>query len=443
MDIGILNIGDELLAGKILNTNQFEIARLLTPLGHRIVYALVVGDDEAALGAAFAATLGPGSGPRIPAWPAVDILILTGGLGPTRDDLTRQAVAAYLGVDVEESPDALAWLSAFLGRGAADLPPGQRNQALVPAGAAPLRNPAGTACGFRVRVGATEVYAFPGVPMELEAMVTEHLLPDLAGDKVLLEKGLWTWGWSEGAQRQALEGLVLPPAFRFSSLPGEKGVRISLNVLAIPSERARCEEELDSAWRSLVAAIPPECLVDQGGLSLPEAVFALLKARGLTLSVAESCTGGGLGALLTSVPGSSSVFERGYLTYSNAAKTDLLGVPEEVLKTFGAVSEETVLAMAQGCLRRSGASHACAITGIAGPDGGTPEKPVGTVWIAVAGQASSVGAPVEAGGSNSTGDRQTFHARRFQFRGDRHAVRQRSTYAALNQIRLFLLGKAV
>jgi PncC family amidohydrolase len=160
--------------------------------------------------------------------------------------------------------------------------------------------------------------------------------------------------------------------------------------------------------------------VHAGGLSLPEAVFELLRARKETLSVAESCTGGGLGALITEIPGSSAVFERGYLTYSNPAKTDLLGVPGEVLGAYGAVSEETALAMAQGCLERSGATYACAITGIAGPDGGTPEKPVGTVWIAVASRAAR-------------------HARRFHFRGDRQNVRRASALAALNQIRLFLL----
>lgn len=441
MNIGIINIGDELLAGKILNTNQFEIARLAAPLGHRIPYGMVVGDDVPSIGMALSSALGrperavsgaDGGWPSLGdagSWPPVELLILTGGLGPTRDDLTRQAVAAYLGVEVAENAVALSWLAGFLGRSPQDMPPGQRVQAAVPEGTAPLRNPAGTACGFRFRAGSTTVYAFPGVPRELEAMAALHLLPELAGDSVLLEKGVWTWGWSEGAQRQALEGLELAPSIDFSSLPGERGVRISLRILASKSEKALREAELETAWKGLLAAIPEECLVDRDGLSLPGAVFTLLESRSSTLSVAESCTGGGLGSLLTETPGSSSVFHRGFLTYSNQAKIDLLDVPEEVLETFGAVSEEVARAMALGCLKRSGANYACAITGIAGPDGGTEEKPVGTVWIAVA-AAAAEGGPV-------------CHARRYHFRGDRQAVRQRSCYSALNQIRLFILGKPI
>lgn len=446
MDIGILNIGDELLAGKIVNTNQHDIATLVTPLGHRVAYGLVVGDSGPAIATALEATLGipshaartakepsrpadlstadrTAAHPAIPAvWPAVDVLILTGGLGPTRDDITRDAVAAWLGVGVVEHPLALEWLSAFLGRPAQDLPPGQRVQASAPAGAEPLRNPAGTACGFRFRAGRTEVYAFPGVPKELKAMAALHLLPSLSGDRVFLARGLWTWGWSEGAQREALASVRIPDPFLFSSLPGEKGVRISLQA-AVPSPEAdHRQAELDLAWSAIVAAIPSEHIVDPQGLSLPEIVLALLKSRGETVAVAESCTGGGLAYLLTEQPGSSAAFDRGFLTYANKAKIDLLGVPADLLEAHGAVSEETALAMALGCRERSGATYACAITGIAGPDGGTADKPVGTVWISVVSRVAS-------------------HARCFHFRGDRQTVRQRSAYSALNQLRLFIQGK--
>jgi nicotinamide-nucleotide amidase len=426
MDIAILNIGDELLAGKILNTNQFDIARKVTPLGHRVTMALVVGDDERAIGQALESILGRADAPR-PDGSAPDILILTGGLGPTLDDLTRQAVADWLGVEVGESPEALAWLADFLRKPIGEIPPGQRLQASVPAGTDPLRNPAGTACGFRFAAGSTRVFAFPGVPAELDAMADLHLLPNLLADRVFLQKGLWTWGWSEGDQRQALEGLALPEGFHFSSLPGDRGVRLSLSGAFPVSEMAAREAALEAAWKALTAVIPPECLVDLGGLDLPSTVFALLRERHAILSVAESCTGGGLGALLTETPGSSAVFEMGFLTYSNQAKIDLLGVPSEVLEAHGAVSEETALAMARGCLERSGASYACSITGIAGPDGGTPDKPVGTVWIAVAGAASSMPSGLAEA-----------HARRFRFRGDRHTVRRRSALSALNLIRLFI-----
>lgn len=430
MRIGILNIGDELLAGKILNTNQFELARLLSPLGHDIPYGLVVGDDEDALGRALHLALAgdAGEGPHPDAssgnlsWPGVDALVLTGGLGPTRDDLTRQACAAFLGVETAEHPEALAWLGAFLGKPVEDLPWGQRVQARVPSGTQPLRNPAGTACGFRFVRGSVQVFAFPGVPKELEAMARMHLLPALVSDRVLLEKGLWTWGWSESDQRQCLEGLRLPDSFRFSSLPGERGVRISLQCLCPPAERGKREGELAGYWRDLLAAIPPAVVVDPEGSALPEAVYNELLARGATVSAAESCTGGGLGFLLTETPGSSAVFTQGFMTYSNAAKIELLGVEPLVLERHGAVSEETALAMARNCLERAGTTYAVAITGVAGPGGGTPEKPVGTVWIAVA-------------------SRQSSHARKYLFRGDRQAVRWRSCYSALNHLRLFITGQ--
>lgn len=428
MNIAIINIGDELLAGKVLNSNQQDLSRLLVPLGHRVRYGLVVGDEEAEIVAALDEALGrPGRADatvRPAARPPVDIVILTGGLGPTRDDLTRQAAAAWLGVPVVEDAGALAWLADFLRTDPASLPPAQRVQAEVPRGTRALRNPAGTACGFAFTSGDARVFAFPGVPRELGAMAALHLVPVLSGDRILLERGVWTWGWSESAQRDAFRSLAFPEGVRFSSLPGERGVRISLQWAVPAAEQARYESDLETAWSSLLAAIPPEHLVDAQGRSLPEAVFALLKDRGATLSVAESCTAGGLAFLLTETPGSSAVFERGFLTYADAAKTDLLGVPEGLLRAHGAVSEETARSMAAGCLERSGATLACAVTGIAGPDGGTSEKPVGTVWVAVA-------------------SRQAMVARKFQFRGDRQAIRQRSAFSALNQIRLFLLEKGL
>lgn len=427
MDLGILNIGDELLAGKILNGNQFDLARLLTPRGHRLAYGLVIGDDRAAIAATLKTALAGTSAPFAP----VDVLVLTGGLGPTRDDVTREAVAAYLGVPLVENSEALGWLADLLRKPATDLPPGQRVQSLIPSGSEPLRNPAGTACGFRFRSGPTWVYAFPGVPRELEAMATLHLLPSLAGDRILLQKGVWTWNWSEGLQREALESLSLPADYQFSSLPVERGVRISLQVLVPSAEASLREVEFDQAWRAVLSAIPSECLVHPEGLSLPAAVQNLLLERQATVSVAESCTGGGLAQLLTETPGSSAVFHRGFLTYSNQAKIDLLGVPESVLADYGAVSEEVSKAMVSGCLQRSGSTYACAITGIAGPDGGTPDKPVGTVWIAVAGPSGSSESSI------------TVLARSFKFRGDRQAIRQRSALMALNQIRLLIQGKLI
>jgi PncC family amidohydrolase len=172
----------------------------------------------------------------------------------------------------------------------------------------------------------------------------------------------------------------------------------------------------------MMDAVPPVALVDGDGATLPQAVVKLLLAKRATVSVAESCTGGGLGFLITETPGSSDVFQRGFLTYSNQAKAELLGVDAGIIEANGAVSEETALAMAKGCLERSGATYSAAITGIAGPGGGSPEKPVGTVWIAVATQGF-------------------VHAKKFQLRGDRNVIRWRSAYWALNQLKLLISGQ--
>ncbi|MDB5050435.1 MAG: competence/damage-inducible protein CinA [Fibrobacteres bacterium] len=420
MRVGIINIGDELLGGKILNSNQFDLARILAPLGHEIPFNLVIGDDEKVLARALDWAMGP------QALVKPDMLILTGGLGPTRDDLTRQAVAGFLKRPVVESPEAMEWLAEYLagyfGKPAAEMPWGQRIQASIPEGTRPLRNPVGTACGFAFEAHGIPAFAFPGVPSELDAMVRLHLLPGLQGDGVLLEKTVWTWGWSESAQRQAFAPLTVPDHFRYSSLPGERGVRLTLSCLCAPSDRDRRGAELDLLWREMLNAIPSEAIVDREGATLPQAVVKLLLAKKATVSVAESCTGGGLGFLLTETSGSSEVFHRGFLTYSNQAKSDLLGVDAAVLKSSGAVSEETALAMVRGCLEKSGATYAVAITGVAGPTGGTPEKPVGTVWIAVA-------------------SREFAKARLFKLRGDRNTIRWRSAYNALNQLRLLISGQ--
>jgi nicotinamide-nucleotide amidase len=252
-------------------------------------------------------------------------------------------------------------------------------------------------------------------------MMRMHVLPGLQGDSVLLEKTVWTWGWSESVQREAFASLAIPAYFRFSSLPGDKGVRITLSCLCAPSDRESRSAELEILWREMMRAIPPEAVIDSEGATLPQAVVKLLMAKHATVSVAESCTGGGLGFLITETPGSSDVFQKGFLTYSNQAKADLLGIDAALIEANGAVSEATALAMARGCLERSGATYAAAITGIAGPGGGSPEKPVGTVWIAVATKGFA-------------------HAKKFQMRGDRNMIRWRSAYWALNQLKLLISG---
>jgi nicotinamide-nucleotide amidase len=416
MRIGLINIGDEILAGKILNTNARELARWLGELGHEVAFMLTVADGVQPLVAALRQTLDEDS----PALPRCDLLILSGGLGPTHDDLTRDAMAAYLGTELVKSDEAEAWLAEFLRRPVAEIGAGQALQLRVPRGATALRNATGTACGMRFDRKGCAVFAFPGVPREFRALFDAHCRPLLEHDGGrLLRRRAVTFGLPESRQRDALRGFAVPGPFRFSSLPTATGVTIALETFASAAEATHLETRLDAAWNDLLSRLPPECIVDREGSPLPETVFRMLRDRKATVSCAESCTAGLVGYLLTEVPGSSAVFEKGFLTYSNDAKRELLGVPEDVLRTHGAVSEETALAMARGCRAASKSDYAVAVTGIAGPDGGTPEKPVGLVHVAAVSAKGEVCA-------------------RHQFREDRDGNRRLSAYAAINQLRLLI-----
>jgi nicotinamide-nucleotide amidase len=423
MRVGLINIGDELLAGKILNTNARDLALWLSGLGHELAFALTLPDDVRVLVNTLQRIVD--ETPRLPVFPSagsspmasLDMLILSGGLGPTRDDLTREGLASYLQAPLESNPQAAAWLGEFLARPLhADDP-----QIQVPRGVIPLRNPAGTACGLRFDKSGCSLFAFPGVPREFRALFDLHCRPLLErGDARLLRRSLVTFGLGETRQRELLAPLAIPAPFRFSSLPSESEVVISIEGFADGGAIDAQESILDETWRRLISLLPEESIVDPGGGSLTETVFRLLSERGATVTVAESCTGGAVGHLLTEAPGSSAVFREGYLTYSNEAKTRLLGVPEGLLREHGAVSEAVALAMARGARAAAGSDYAVAVTGIAGPGGGSDEKPVGLVYIAVCWDSGE-------------------ECARFVFAGNRETVRRRSSRAALNTLRLLIL----
>lgn len=418
MRVGLINIGDEILAGKILNTNARDLALWLGELGHELAFMMTVPDGIAPLVGVLRRHLD-----GAPAEERCGMLVLSGGLGPTHDDFTRQAIAAYRGVPLERSGEAAAWLAEFLGRGPADIGPGQATQLEVPRGVAALRNPVGTACGLGFAEKGCAVFAFPGVPREFRTLFDLHCRPLLARrDAVLLRNRAVTFGLPESRQRDALRGFALPEGVRFSSLPNATGVTIALETFASSAETESRRAVLAAAWDDLLARLPPDCIVSRDGATLVETVFALLRDRGAVVSVAESCTAGLVAHLVTGVPGSSAVFRRGFLTYSDEAKRELLGVPGETLEAHGAVSEETARAMAEGCLRTARSDYAVSVTGIAGPDGGTEEKPVGLVYVGVA-----------------SGRSGRVEAARFLFREDREGNRRLSAYAALNALRLMIL----
>lgn len=417
MRIGLINIGDEILAGKILNTNARDLALWVSELGHELAFMLTVPDGIDTLEEPLRRAFGTSPEDRC------DMLILSGGLGPTHDDYTRQALARHLNVPLERSEDAVACLARFLSIKPDQIPPGQATQVMVPRGVTALHNPAGTACGLGFTERGCAVFAFPGVPREFKTLFDIHCRPLLnRGDAVLLRRRALTYGLSESRQRDHLRDYVVPPPFRYSSLPNATGVTIALETHAPAAEEARLRVALDTAWDDLLGRLPAECIVSRDGTPLTETVATMLHDLKASVSTAESCTAGLVGHLITTVPGTSPIFQRGFITYANEAKQELLGVPEDILKTYGPVSEETARAMAQGCLAAADTDYAISVTGIAGPESDETEKPVGLTYVGIASRRSG-----------------RVTVSRFMFRDDRDGNRRLAAYNSLNQLRLAIL----
>jgi nicotinamide-nucleotide amidase len=367
--VAILAVGDELTAGEFPDTNSAWLARQVRARGHVVVGIAVVGDELPAIRDAVLSAL-----------QRAELLLVTGGLGPTGDDITRHGVAAALGVGLAERPELIARLEDFYKARSIPLSAGSRRQAEMPDGATVLENPVGTAAGFLLARDGQAVACFPGVPSELTVMAPPLLdaqLPAGAG----LSRRLHLCGVSESELGEQLKDLM--DHVRTQHTDARLGVTAKLGVLSIAlrGTDAHAVEALEAEVRARVGPL----LFGAGEDTLAGAVVALLARRGETLTSAESCTGGLLAGSITSVPGSSEVFREGVVVYSNAAKSARLGVPEALLAAHGAVSEPVALAMARGARERAAATHALAITGIAGPGGGTLEKPAGTVCLAVAG----------------------------------------------------------
>jgi nicotinamide-nucleotide amidase len=417
MEVELLTIGTELLLGFTIDTNASEIARALASVGARVVRTTTVGDDEAAIGNALREALG-----------RTGFVIATGGLGPTRDDVTKRAAARLFDAPLEVDESYLELLRqrfASLGRG--PMPAANRSQAEVPRGATVLRNRWGTAPGLWLDGPLGTVVLLPGVPREMRGLTEHEVMPRLrermrqrgAADIVTRSRTLRTTGIPESALADRIGNLEdqLAPA-HLAYLPGLEGVDLRLTVWGLAA--AAADEALDRGAR-LLQPVLGHHLYGEGAADLAAIVLDLLRQRHLSLAVAESCTGGLLGGRLTAVPGASDVFVGGIVAYADAIKTAALGVPAEVMASHGAVSEETARAMMRGAMARLRARAGIAITGIAGPSGGTPEKPVGTVWIAAG------------------IDRQE-RAVKQRFPGDRESVRWRSVQAGLDLLRFLVLG---
>ena len=407
MKLATLSIGDELLCGEVVDTNQSHIAGRLFEAGLGAGRHLTVADDEEAIAAALRElALG---------W---DSVVVTGGLGPTPDDLTAAAAARAAGVPLEQSAGALAHLERFAREIPGGLHPANNRQALVPAGSSLIPNPLGTACGFALRIYGARFFFLPGVPFEMERMLEESVLPALieaSGGSPGLRRTLKIFGVSEAAAAAELAGL-LPEDSPVQLAYCVKFPEIHL-ILRAPARHEALLEAGAAAIRERLGRY----LFAEDDETMDSVLASLFRRSGATLALAESCTGGLIAARITRRAGSSAWFLEGAVTYSNSAKVRMLQVPGELIESRGAVSAGVAAAMATGARDASGADLALSVTGIAGPDGGTPEKPVGTVFIALAGENSCA-------------------VKQYQFPGDRDRVRTITCFAALNLLRKHLLS---
>ena len=411
----ILSIGDELLYGHVTDTNAAWLGRQLLALGLPASHFQTVGDEMPDIVAAFRLALS-----------RADLILATGGLGPTEDDLTMEALAQTAGVPLTHREEVLDQMAARFKRSKSELNPGNRKQALVPEGAAVLRNDWGTAPGvhFTTRDGK-HVFLMPGVPREMEGLFRTWIAPYLrecasAGKRCVLVKHFHSFGLPESTAGERLKDLMR------AGLNPDVGTRVAGGVVSVRvvahGESPEAAQRLLDPVAARVREALGEQLFGEDDVTLPEAAARALLDRSLTVAFAESCTAGLVAAMLARVPGVSASLREGVVVYSNEAKTRYAGVRPETLAAHGAVSPETARELAEGIRERAGTDLAVSVTGLVGPDGGTPEKPVGLVFFAVA---TPRGTQVEE--------------RRF-LGLDRNTVRERAAHTALDLLRRAVLG---
>ena len=417
MTAEVLSIGNEVLSGRTLDTNFQFLARLLEESGARVVGHQAVPDDFAAIDAALRLALS-----------RADVVVTTGGLGPTPDDLTVDAVASFLGREVVIDDAVLAsvrerWASFMR----TPMPEKNVRQARLPSGATAWPNPVGSAPGIHVEWSGAgrDLVLLPGVPEEMRELARLHLAPLVRGrNPVAVEYVVVrTVGLAESLLEQRLgDASAQFEGAAIAYLPGAGGVDVRI---AVPASLAGSSSEERAAWatraRALVREAAGDFVYSEDDRSLEQVVGGLLSSRGWRLAVAESCTGGLLGGRITSLPGSSRWFDGGAIVYANEAKMRDAGVPGDLLAAHGAVSEEVARALARGIAARFAVPCGVGVTGIAGPDGGSLEKPVGLVHIAAV---------------SPEGE----HHRKLQLRGNRAQVRERAVTFALDLLRRLLLG---
>lgn len=411
----VITIGDEILFGQITDTNTQWIGSELSKIGIRVVRKSSVGDTEAVILDVLKE-----------AEQRADVILITGGLGPTKDDITKTTLTNYFSTSLEINEEALVLVTGYFSRRGRDLSEINRQQAALPVGSTYLPNTRGTAPGMWFARNGRVFVSLPGVPHEMKGLMTDEVLPRLKKvfqTPVIYHKHVHTIGIGESnlAEKIADWEDALPPHIRLAYLPNLGTVKLRLT--ATGSELAALEAAVEEQIERLKPLIQPFTFSYENA-EFVVVIGQLLNKVQQTVSVAESCTGGYLAHQMTRFAGSSSFFQGGVVSYSNQAKMQFLGVLPETLNTHGAVSEETIREMAESVRQRFGTTYGLATSGIAGPDGGTETKPVGTVWVAVA-------------------TPQTTLTRRLQLGGTREQNIHLSALNVLNMLRKVLLGEDI
>ena len=407
----ILSTGDEVLTGMIADTNAAFLADQMGSLGFEVLRHTTVGDDRAILEETFRAL-----GAR------ADVVLCTGGLGPTVDDLTTEVAAGILGVGMKLDEAALAYMEGLWKSRGRVMPENNRKQAMLPEPADVLTTPIGTAPGFSVQIGKACFFFMPGVPREMKKMFAEQVIPrlqKLRSEPTVFDVRVYrSFGLTESAADQALSNIeTLFPGVKLGFRAHFPEIQNKLTVKGADIVEARAS--LEAAADEVKKRIGPHIFSD--GEPIEAVIGAALRRDKATVSTAESCTGGMIAQLITNVPGASEYFDRGFVTYTAASKHELLGVPEALIAELGVVSEECARAMAEGAKAVAKTTYAISVTGVAGPDGGTDEKPVGLVYIGLAGPKGTV-------------------VRRINWPGQREQIRGIASMVGLDLLRRALQG---
>jgi nicotinamide-nucleotide amidase len=409
----IITIGDEILIGQTVDTNSSWIGTELNMLGIKVNRITSVSDNRDEIISTLDASLA-----------RVRVVLITGGLGPTSDDITKETLAEYFGARLVMDEGVLANVAERLQRRNLKMNENNRRQAMVPDTCKVLRNLAGTAPGMLFEKHDKIIVSMPGVPHEMKHIMKEHVLPLLAEKltgMVIVHKNIMTYGIAEAMLAERLETFEkeLPADIRLAYLPAFGVIKLRLSASGSNEKKIRSNvrEQVEKLYK-----IIPDVIYGEDEVMLEEVVGKILYDNKLTLATAESCTGGKIASLITSVPGSSGWFKGSVVAYDNSIKTGLLGVNPETIRLYGAVSAQTAGEMAKGIRRLMGTDYAVAVTGIAGPTGGTGEKPVGTVWIAIDSERGLI-------------------TERHIFGDDRQINITRSSYGALNLLRKQIISR--